>query len=354
MAANLIKWIITSSSVYKALGTKDTNSLYFLEDTREIYKGATPYTESVVLYSGALPVYGAQGKLYVESTSLQGSIWTGSAWTTVIQPVSQAVVVDETATTLPVSGKAVADYVAAQGASIAAQAVTDISYDPATKDISFVKNGATTALSLTKIATGMSYNATTGKISLNDKEGTEIGAVTIPLDNFVTAGAYDATKKALVLTMQNGTEVDIPAADIVRIYDAVDTSSVDITITTSAEGTNIITAVVKVSATANNAIVINADGIYVDKEAILTVAPTTEVGKVLTVDAAGHSASSGVLLSDLATNASVEAIRSVLDTAKVDKASIVVAGTSVNLATPDSSKVMSEKAVVDLLSWTTL
>ena len=37
--ANLVKFMSGSSASFAALGTKDDNTLYFLNDTKQIYKG---------------------------------------------------------------------------------------------------------------------------------------------------------------------------------------------------------------------------------------------------------------------------------------------------------------------------
>jgi len=351
MANSLIKWIMTNSTVYAALATKDTNALYWLEDTQEIYKGATAYTQSTVFYAGTLPAKGAQGKIYIESTTLKGSVWNGSSWTTVIQSITQTVVATDQV--LPVSGKAVADYVAAQGATIAAQAVTDITYDETAKAIKFIKDGNQASVPLTKLGTSIAYDGSTGVVTLLDAAGTSLSTVNIPLDNFVKSGLYDDTAKAMVLTMQNGGTVSIPAVDLIKIYHASETDTVDISIQT-VNGSNVITATVKVSATANNALVANADGLYVDKEAILKIADVAKVGKVVTVDANGHAISSEMLLTDLATNVGVAAIKATLETNLVAKASIVTSGTSVNLDAPSDSIIVSEKALVDMLTWSVL
>ena len=106
----LMQWHIVTSAVYKA-GTPVDGDMYFISDTHEIYRGAVPFTESVVMYTD-LPVDGiAKNRLYINSTTLEGKIHDGTEWKTVIRPIDATVTADGINA---VSGKAVAAYVAAE------------------------------------------------------------------------------------------------------------------------------------------------------------------------------------------------------------------------------------------------
>lgn len=353
--ANLVKWVATTKAAYAALATKDAYTLYWLEDTKEIYKGATSYTEAVVFYDTTLPAVGAAGKMYIENTTLQGSVWTGSAWKTVIEPVSQSVMDGGSATTKAVSGAAVKAYVEAQASTISAQAVTDMSWDATNKAVKFTKNGVETSVPLTLLADHVAYDGATGKLTLKDHAGTTLSEVNLPLDNFVKAGSYDDTLNALVLELQQGGTVTIPAADLVKIYHAGETGTAKVTLELNGDNDTIIKVDVKVSATANNAIVANADGLFVDKEALLKVAELTDADEILIVDGTtGHAKASGVKLADLATVTYVDGIRDALNLALVAKTDIVTKLADVNTTTPSEAKVISERVLVEALSWTTV
>jgi hypothetical protein len=350
----MVQWIMTTSTAYLALATKDNNALYFLQDTKEIYKGATPYTEAVSFYTTTLPTKGAQGKIYIESTTLKGDVWDGAAWKTVIQPVSQTVLEGETPTTKPVSGAAVAAYVTAQSSAISAQAVTNMVWDETNKAIKYTKNGTDTSVPLTKLGVTVAYDGATGVLTLKDSAGTSLSTVNLPLDNFVKSGTYNDTTKAMVLTLQDSSTVTIPAADLVKLYHEGDTNTANITIS-NVDGNNVITVDVKVSATANNAIVANADGLFVDKEALLHIADgATAENHIVSVGADGHAKDSGVLVTDLTTKTYVDGIRDALDAAKVNKTDIVISKAALNTETPSETKVVSEKALIESLSWQTL
>lgn len=67
---------------YKALGTKDTNTLYFVDGV--IYKGDAPYSQKVEMVS-AFPETdnAAQGVLYVNSSTYESKFFNGTDFTTV-------------------------------------------------------------------------------------------------------------------------------------------------------------------------------------------------------------------------------------------------------------------------------
>ena len=89
----LIKWAVAAKYAdYAALETKDTNTLYFVEETGQVFRGSKNYSEAVVLYntdgagSPARPTSGAVGKLYVDATTLAASAWDGAAYKDVVKP----------------------------------------------------------------------------------------------------------------------------------------------------------------------------------------------------------------------------------------------------------------------------
>ena len=90
----MLQWQIAKKIAdYKALQTKDAESLYFIEETGEIYRGEVPFTQACEFYSAAKarPAVGGLGKLYIDETTLAGSVWTGSAYKEIIKPVDTEV-----------------------------------------------------------------------------------------------------------------------------------------------------------------------------------------------------------------------------------------------------------------------
>lgn len=108
MALNLVKWVKATSESYKQLREKDNNSLYFLEDTGELYKGEKSYTEAVI-YVEDFPETGAKGKLYIKNSTSEAKVWDGT-WKVFSIVVEQSID-DESTTTNAVSGKAIKAYI---------------------------------------------------------------------------------------------------------------------------------------------------------------------------------------------------------------------------------------------------
>ena len=72
-----------TKSQYNDLGTKDSSTLYFITDTHEIFKGETNYTDSVIVVTAFPSSDILQGKLYVNSSTLECKIYVGSSWVTI-------------------------------------------------------------------------------------------------------------------------------------------------------------------------------------------------------------------------------------------------------------------------------
>lgn len=68
---------------------------------------------------------------------------------------------------------------------------------------------------------GLSMNTTTYVLSwqLYDQNGDAIGSVQtvdLPLESVVVNGTYDSTNKKIILTLQNGSTIDVPVGDLVN------------------------------------------------------------------------------------------------------------------------------------------
>lgn len=65
----------------------------------------------------------------------------------------------------------------------------------------------------------LSLNTTDYKltVTLKDQDGTALSTKTVdfPIESMVVNGSYDATNKKIILTLQNGTTIDIPVADLI-------------------------------------------------------------------------------------------------------------------------------------------
>lgn len=302
----MIQWHIVDSAAYRA-GTKIAGDLYFLSDTKEIYRGESNFTESVVLYNGTLPTTYALNRLYIDSTTLAGYTHNGTEWVPVIKPVQDTVAADGVN---PVSGKAVAAYVAAEIAKVSSSGdvVHTLSWDSAEHILTMTKgDNSTSEITFDGLGVDLVYISETGELQLLDASGNKIGnPINLPQEQFVTAGEYDAANKQIILYFdaEKTNSVTIDASALVDVYTGEETSSAAVNVSAD----NKISATVKISSEAGNTVVLKSDGIYVaapDLSGYMTLVPDATEGHLVTLDASGQVVDSGKSFADLASNAVV-------------------------------------------------
>ena len=299
----LMRWRFVTSDVYKA-GVKDENDLYFLSDTREIYRGTTPFTESVVMYT-ELPATGiAANRLYINSTTLEGKIHNGTEWVTVIKPVDDTVTTDGVN---PVSGSAVAAYVAAEIAKVSTTGdiINALSWDSANHILTVTKGDKSNeTITFDGLGVSLNYTAETGELQLTDASGNPIGsAISLDLERFVTAGEYDVNNKSIVLYFDaDKTEsVTIPVGDLVDTYTAEgDGKALNLTVEN-----NIVKGSIKISTAEGNIITADENGLYVaatDISGKMDKVTGAVEGDIAIFDAEGNVVDSGKNFDDIGNN----------------------------------------------------
>ena len=113
-----VKFLYGTKANYDALQVKDNDTLYFLTDTLQFFKGTSEYTKSVKNVS-ALPSSGQiQGVIYFRMTDYTMHIWNGTEFIQMNkQTVTQIPATGASDDNLPTT-KAVADYVNAKDCSL--------------------------------------------------------------------------------------------------------------------------------------------------------------------------------------------------------------------------------------------
>lgn len=297
----MLNWYYVTKAQYKAATTHSADNLYFLSDTKEIYRGDDLFTQSVIMYTGDLPTTPAVGQLYINETTLEGKTYTGTAWKTVIKAVSDTVTADGTN---PVSGKAVAAYVtdALKTAAAEAQAAfKEVSYSKTTNKLTFTSNdGNTHEVEIDNLPVDLTFDKSgtdgTGLLQLKDKAGNAIGTgVNLDLERFVKSGEYNAdTKKITLYFDDKKTEkVEIDATALVDIYTGKDTT----TATTAVSAGNEISVDVKISDKTGNILKSDANGLYVDavdQSAKMDKDADAVAGNLAKFDADGNAVDAGL------------------------------------------------------------
>lgn len=108
-----VKFIYTDAAKYGALAVKDAGTLYFLSDTKQIFKGAERFSGLVCQEVTADPAVkdAVVNTLYINTTDGSVKIFNGTALTTVVAGYVTSITGAGSATDR-VSSKAVVDYVA--------------------------------------------------------------------------------------------------------------------------------------------------------------------------------------------------------------------------------------------------
>ena len=297
----MLNWYYVTKAQYKAATTHSADNLYFLSDTKEIYRGDDLFTQSVIMYTGDLPTTPAVGQLYINETTLEGKTYTGTAWKTVIKAVSDTVTADGTN---PVSGKAVAAYVtdALKTAAAEAQAAfKEVSYSKTTNKLTFTSNdGNTHEVEIDNLPVDLAFDKSgtegTGKLQLKDKAGNVIGTgVDLDLERFVKSGEYDAATKKITLYFDDKKtdKVEIDATALVDIY----TGKATTTSTTTVSAGNEISVDVKISDKTGNILKSDANGLYVDavdQSAKMDKDVDAVAGNLAKFDADGNAVDAGL------------------------------------------------------------
>lgn len=256
---NEVKFLYGTKANYDTLTTKDTNTLYFLTDTLQIFKGSEEYTKSAKLVS-ALPTTGQiQGVVYINTTDFSAHIYNGAEFIQLNKTYATTIPDNPTDDTVPTT-KAVATYVTNKIADVVGVGtfVTDVTYTPASGKLSVAKGREPVDTVLTGVVNNPTYDSLTRTITLPVFGGDTL-TIALGKDAFVESGSYNATTKSIDLVLTSGDEVSIPVGSLIDIYTGLATPSATVTVSSD----NKISVNVKLSATANNQITIEEDGLYV-------------------------------------------------------------------------------------------
>ena len=254
-----VKFRYGSKTNYEALETKDANTLYFLTDTLQLFKGTKEYTKSWTMVS-SLPTTGqTQGIIYIRTVDFTLHIWNGTEYIQLSKSVVTKIPENNSSDDNIPTTKAVADYVdgkISEITDIQGKFVTDVTYKEGVLSVS--KNGEAIATTMTGVVHTPTYDAETRTIKMEIFGGDEL-TIALGKDAFVKSGTYDATKKTIELTLTNDDQISIPVGSLIDIYTGLATPTTE----TNVSSDNKISVKVKVSAKANNSITVEEDGIYV-------------------------------------------------------------------------------------------
>lgn len=278
-----VKFQYGTKTSFEALGVKDNDTLYFITDTLQIFKGAQEYTKSCKLVS-ALPGSGqVQGVIYIRSTDFTLHIWNGAEYVQINRPVVTAIPASASDENIPTT-KAVADYVTAKVSEVVGGKgifVTDVTYNNGV--LSVAKGDEPIATTLTGVVHEPTYDATTRTIKMPVFGGDEL-VINLGKDLVVSSGSYNDETNEIELTITSGEVIKIPVGSLIDVYVGIATSTAEVTVSDD----NKISVKVRVSAKVNNSITIEEDGLYVAVPDAYTKAQTDAKVKVVQDELKAH------------------------------------------------------------------
>lgn len=213
-----VKFNYGTKANFEALEAKDNDTLYFLTDTLQIFKGAVEYTKSCKLVS-TLPGSGqVQGIVYVRTSDFTLHMFNGTSYIQLNKAtVTEIPAADASDDNVPTT-KAVADYVDAKIEGVVGSKgvfVTDVTYNDGV--LSVAKGGDPVATTLTGVVHAPTYDASTRTIKLPVFGGDEL-TIALGKDLVVTSGTYNAKDKNIELTITSGDVIKIPVGSLIDVY----------------------------------------------------------------------------------------------------------------------------------------
>lgn len=305
---NTPRWYYGLKKNYEKLKTVDSQGVYFLYDTGEIYVRDKPYTEAVILYeSGARPYSGASDRLYIDSSTLEGFTYHNGEWAKVLEKMDTAVSFDydDAISKERINGVAVLPIALKHFMDMYMQGVTSMEYNEATHSLIYRLGNIGHSLPITNLVQSLQFDVNTRTLYTYDGEGNLVSEAQI-MDSHVIGGKYDDERKAIIFQMRDGSEVRLHAYALLNLFQGVDTNTMTNTVHNYIDGKNVLESNVLISIRSSNKVEPRADGLYVSNFDPLS---NMEEGQMYVVlDDAGFI-TAGVNIKILATEAYVQQMK---------------------------------------------
>lgn len=123
MAENLVSFAVGTQAEYNA-ATKSDNTLYFITDSKKIYKGEVSFGGSELKTVTSYPTTGEIGVIYLNTSDGSCKFWNGASYNTIIPEISQTLSSASTVNELT-TAKTIYDFVKAEIAKVDAGSIND-------------------------------------------------------------------------------------------------------------------------------------------------------------------------------------------------------------------------------------
>lgn len=284
---------------YKALATKDAETMYFISDLHCIYVRNTLYSGRYEIVS-VDPTSPEMGVVYINSSTLEAKVYTGSGWNTISKGFTTTISDSSDNSVMP-TAKAVATYVSDKIASVAGGSGIFVSSISVNNDgtMTINKGDDSSTVPMTNMVYNPSYDTDKKQLNLPVAGGSTL-TIDLSKDLVVTAGKYNESTSEIWLTLaKDGTYTDtkqlikIPVANLIDTYEGMATTTATTTVSTG----NKISVDVKISQQSGNSLTTKSDGLYVevpDDTTKATKIGTGHTDEILTASSDGNITGSGV------------------------------------------------------------
>lgn len=258
-----------TQAAYDSLESKDSNKLYFCTDSGKIYKGTVDFTNHVIA-AETKPSTPITGKIYILADTGTVETYVSNAWKVLSYPVATEISVSSDNVHVA-SAKAVYDAIQEAIADVTggAAVVKNVAAGAAAAQLTVTKgDNSTETVTVPGVVTKPTWDPTQRKLTIPVTGGDAV-EVNIGKDIFLDPegeSGYNEETQTIELYLNDGTKIEVPAADLVDVYTGGTTNSA----TTSVSGTTI-TVNVKLDPT-GNAITVGENGLKVDLSAYCTTA----------------------------------------------------------------------------------
>lgn len=314
-----VKFYAIESTAYKGI-TPDANSLYFLTDTKEIFRGSVKYSQAVEFVTSFPEASAAKvGVIYVDGNN-NASVSNGTTWVPFVSQQYSFQFRDAYSESATYNAGDVVTY---NGAMFKANGTPAVGTAPV--NASGVVNAGWVAMVANGTITGVSY--ANNVLTFTDNNG-KAQTINLPAENFLSNASFDSATNVLTLTLTDNSTVTVNLADLVEYNTVGNTDSIEL----SQDAAHKITAAVKISATAGNKVVVNNDGIFVGKDNV----GTGKDNEILTANAAGEMQASGKKVGGETFAATPD-----VNTVATEKAAKTYADSVVNLGSDNANEIVT-------------
>lgn len=249
---------------YKALGRWDDDTLYFITDRKQIFKGSEEYTKGVEVVDTLPLTKQRQGVLYVRKPEMSLWRYNGSMYEQIGKGYIAEIPTDGSVdhSTVPTT-KAVVDYITKklQNVNSNSDTVQDISYSKdETSIVVFTgSNDAPKYLPLKGVVTVPTWDANQRTLTV-PVVGADPLVINFGRESVVTKGSYNPKTEEIELTLSNNDTIKIPVGELIDVYKG----SITPTIRIDVNADNTISGQVRISNKLGNKLEVKEDGLFVD------------------------------------------------------------------------------------------